>query len=206
MPSPFQTSLANNIVDGSSDVETLSDGIVAYFVKFWLNTTDTVNYKGTMFSLPILVIFGLISTVSSTCCPDYWTVYGDSCYQYFAVGKEWGDAESYCVGLFTEARAHLVGINDKDENDFVSNLIAGPQNTGRGENAWIGLNDIGHENSWSQVDGSSADYKNWDSGEPNDDGGEDCGETNHDGRGLWNDRSCTKKQHFVCEKPGAKSG
>ncbi|XP_072041128.1 C-type lectin domain family 4 member G-like [Amphiura filiformis] len=157
-----------------------------------------------MFSLPILVIFGLISTVSSNsnCCPDKWTGYKGSCYQYFALESAWEDAESYCFGYH---KAHLVGINDKDENEFVSDLIACPQMP-NGAYTWIGLNDMGNEGVFRQADGSSADFKNWASGEPNDsNGSENCVETNHGNRELWNDRSCTDESHFVCEKLAKKS-
>ena len=42
-------------------------------------------------------------------------------------------------------------------------------------------------------------YRNWAAGEPNNLGGsEDCGTLYPTGK--WNDNSCTKRYHFVCER------
>ena len=71
---------------------------------------------------------------------------------------------------------------------------------------WIGLHrDPRNKSQWLWVDGSSADYTNWDKGEPNDAGGtEDCVEmysTSFLTR-KWNDNSCGFNNYYVCEISG----
>ena len=65
---------------------------------------------------------------------------------------------------------------------------------------WIGVNDIANEGTFVyDSSGTTIVYENWNPGEPNDAGGEDCTEINY---GNWNDMPCTWNLPFVCEKPG----
>ena len=58
------------------------------------------------------------------------------------------------------------------------------------DSCWIGLNDIDNENTFVWADGSSSTYRKWNSGEPNDSGGnEDC--VHIFGTEYWNDIPCT---------------
>ena len=68
---------------------------------------------------------------------------------------------------------------------------------------WIGLHrDSRNKSRWLWVDGSSADYTNWDKGEPNDAGGtENCVET-FPRAGVWNDQTCSDYDYYVCEISG----
>jgi hypothetical protein len=63
---------------------------------------------------------------------------------------------------------------------------------------WIGANDRGTEGAWVWHSGSTAAFRNWGSGEPNDSSGEDCAEVNASS-GLWNDKECDDYRTFVCE-------
>jgi hypothetical protein len=66
-------------------------------------------------------------------------------------------------------------------------------------NFWIGINDRTSENNFVWASGQPRTYTNWGSGEPNDSGGEDCGEFAV-GSGLWNDTECSEyRRPFVCE-------
>ena len=64
---------------------------------------------------------------------------------------------------------------------------------------WLGYTDADSEGTWLWVDGTSAAFTNWYSGEPNDSGGEDCAATNFGAYGYWNDYPCTYSLPFVCE-------
>ena len=73
----------------------------------------------------------------------------------------------------------------------------------RAREAWIGLNDIFQEGVFYWVDGvlsNSANTK-WHSGEPNNNGNEDCAELNHPDHLLYtiNDNQCTSNKAALCE-------
>ena len=55
---------------------------------------------------------------------------------------------------------------------------------------------------WS--DGTPWDYSNWNPGQPNNSGNEDCFVTNFRGNGLlWNDNPCESLSTYVCKEPPA---
>ena len=65
---------------------------------------------------------------------------------------------------------------------------------------WIGVNDIANEGTFVyDSSGETVVYENWNHGEPNDAGGEDCTKVNN---GKWNDMPCEWALPFVCEKSG----
>lgn len=79
------------------------------------------------------------------------------------------------------------------------------------QDTWIGATDSASEGDWrwirsgtafwSGTSGGSAvggAYQDWASGQPNDYGGQDCGETYS---GRWNDESCSVSQPYVCQGP-----
>lgn len=125
-------------------------------------------------------------------------------------GRAWGQARTYCV---MEGKV-LVHLETEAEATFVYTQLA---KLDLGLDAWMGATDR-EEDEWSwegttmldvvkfydhdtemAVDGFFID---WREGEPNDDGGEDCGaiEDQGDGTYLWDDRSCTEQLDlFVCE-------
>ena len=153
--------------------------------------------SGKMVAFKLLVVFTLVALTSGQCCMDYWTSFNGKCYRYYNLLKTWYDAELYCINM----GGHLVGINDRAENDFVNFLTSGPQNDDIwGHVVWIGFTDMFEEGDWNHVDESFYGFHNWAHGEPNNHNDEDCGETNFGGRGLWNDEQCTVHRRFVCEQ------
>ena len=105
----------------------------------------------------------------------------------------WTMAEALCEAW----GEHLVVIDDQDENDAVSTLAWAE--TG-GYTSWIGFTDATVEGTFLWVDGSTSTYTSWNSGEPNDYAGEDCGSTNAGALGGWNDAACNTLYPFVCEE------
>jgi hypothetical protein len=77
--------------------------------------------------------------------------------------------------------ANLVSIRCSAQQNAVTSL---PISTG----TWIGGNDSDNEGTWVLPDGSAMTYFNWNTGEPNNAGDEDCIVIGSDG--LWFDGPC----------------
>ncbi|XP_023696399.2 hepatic lectin-like [Paramormyrops kingsleyae] len=124
-------------------------------------------------------------------CKDSWVSFRSSCYQISSKKLSWEGAEKKCV----EMGAHLIVINDAEEQKFISrNDLA--------EQLWIGLVERENEDKWSWVDGTdfTTTPKFWDSGQPDNwFQQEDCGQLH--GSGLWNDAECSLFYKYICEMP-----
>lgn len=83
---------------------------------------------------------------------------------------------------------NLVTINSEAENNFVATNFAPTYNV------WIGLNDMAIESQWVWASQEPVSYTNWNPGEPNNMGGEDCAIMYHANRPTaaktWNDITC----------------
>ena len=94
--------------------------------------------------------------------------------------------------------AFLAIPRSEAENDYIADLIPN-------KNIWIGINDIVQDGVFVAVDGSDITYTNWDSGEPNNYGGNEdaviirVGHTKR--QKAWNDSSKYNRERFVCSLP-----
>ena len=52
---------------------------------------------------------------------------------------------------------------------------------------------------WDCCDGVKTTYRNWDDGEPNNSGNEDCATVKKNGK--WNDIKCANTAETFCKKP-----
>ena len=120
--------------------------------------------------------------------PECYGCTSSSSYLYCTDALSQSDASAACSAL----SATLVSIGDAAENSTVSTLTGGAT-------VWIGLTDRDVEGTWVWESGEAVSYTSWNSGEPNDSGGEDCVHTNYGGTGGWNDISCSSSYPFVCE-------
>ncbi|KAJ8036335.1 Macrophage mannose receptor 1 [Holothuria leucospilota] len=130
-------------------------------------------------------------------CPAGWNLYRDSCYYSDTSQLNWNSAETYC----TNQNAHLVAINDEDEQSYISMRVAGI-----GVDTWIGLHDTGNRDNYVWTDGSSLDIDNWADGNPNyPPSGEACvaAKAQDSMEGQWDDMGCTTNKPYICEKPKA---
>ncbi|XP_055006256.1 C-type lectin domain family 17, member A-like [Boleophthalmus pectinirostris] len=102
------------------------------------------------------------------------------------IAKNWTNSRQQCE----ELGASLVIISSPEEQAFVSELT--PQSV------WIGLTDRETEGVWKWVNGEAVNTTHWRPNQPDNWREEDCGEISS--YKLWNDRDCSEKKHFVCEK------
>ena len=126
-------------------------------------------------------------------CPMFWFSFNGRCYKYVATRKTWADAELHCVS----EKANLVSIHSLEEHNFIKSLI---KNFDHAEGfTWIGLSDTQKEGGWMWSDGCAVDFVFWNSGEPNNEkGNENCVHNNFGTDLKWNDRPCSLTYPSVC--------
>lgn len=117
------------------------------------------------------------------------------CYIGVAEFVSWDTANAACEGF----GAHLATIFDSGENAFVHNFASDAN--GNGVEVWLGATDNDLEGTFVWVTGERLvdTFENWNGGEPNNSGGENCLEMRADG--LWNDKECGTGLQYVCERP-----
>ncbi|XP_041098899.1 lectin-like [Polyodon spathula] len=108
-------------------------------------------------------------------CLKGWSSFKNKCYQYVRDRKTWADAELYCRSL----GGNLASIHSVEDNQAIQNLIR--NNDASNGYTWIGGSDCFKEGSWYWTDGSKWDYNNWNKGEPNNFGIENCLQFNFPG-------------------------
>ena len=145
---------------------------------------------GCLLRLPIEYV--LLRPYVSAPCPVGWTTLYDSCYKISSNKSDWNSANSTCE----ELGSSLIILNSLAKiKEFIKRTNG---------QTWIGLKrDLRDSSRWQWVDGSTAFYSYWLSGEPNNygDSGEDCVVMNpHIGK--WNDQACSSSHYYVCEING----
>ena len=119
--------------------------------------------------------------------------------KYYGVNTKinWTNAESYCQSTYG---THLATITSSIDNAYarIAATNAGIEDAA----IWIGYNDIEHEGNFTWIDGSGeGNYTNWNTGEPNNSGEQDC--TQLKGYlNTWDDAFCSSTRWFVCNAPG----
>ena len=122
-------------------------------------------------------------------CDSSWTQYGSHCYRFYQEQLTWSDAKARCE----REGGDLTSIHSAEENQFLATIS---------QNAytWIGGNDLDTEGTFVWSDGSAWDFTQWEAGEPNNSGDQDCALTGFQGRAVWDDSHCTRKLSFICKK------
>ena len=107
----------------------------------------------------------------------------------FGPSDKWKNGRDTCRAY----GGNMYVIEDEMVNDWLVFLV------GLGQSHWIGLNDRDREGTYTWSSGSTAGYRNWASGEPNNDWfREDCVEI-YNSSGQWNDEDCGSSRPYVCE-------
>lgn len=121
-------------------------------------------------------------------------------YKYISYVGNWNQAKTHAESQeLYGATGYLATITSNNENEFVRARLT---NAG-----WMGASDSASEGDWKWVTGPENGtsfwsglsngsivggmYANWGTGEPNDSGGEDCGQFLAGGTGKWNDLPCS---------------
>ena len=151
------------------------------------------------------------------CAQIETALYGDEVFShqghhYQIVGGDWGkltwrDAENDAWGrCYGGKPGYLATIQTPEENEYLRSQMITSQGYMYGDKAWIGGTDMLSEGSFIWVDGYAAynifygpgakpdAFSNFDIGEPNENGSEDCVSFNKDG--AWNDENCYKQLQF----------
>ncbi|XP_058608641.1 asialoglycoprotein receptor 2-like [Onychostoma macrolepis] len=138
-------------------------------------------------------------------CSVHWIHSGGKCYYFSAVKLNWTQSRDHCV----TRGGHLVIINSKAEQDFVTSKVKGTH--------WIGLNDLDTEGHWFWVNNQPLNNSlefwmkrekgnnepdNWTKDHP---AGEDCTCLGHSlgATEFWMDAFCFEEKRFVCEAAAA---
>jgi hypothetical protein len=138
---------------------------------------------------------GIIDDAPSICPRCYQAWRGGSAYLFCTeLRSTWSSALARCRRL----GYHLVTISDFQEDAWVF----AEANKYSNDRWWIGFNDRNLEGTWEWVDGSAVSYQNWEPGEPNNQGNEDCGQINRFYPVMtWNDEPCETSLPYACEAP-----
>ena len=111
---------------------------------------------------------------------------------YTEIAKNWSDSEQYCIDTYG---THLASIHNETENNKAWESVAINENGYI--KAWIGFTDSAEEGIFQWSDGSDNNFTMWNTGEPNDIGGEDCVQFYLGNQ--WNDDGCSEKvNYFIC--------
>jgi hypothetical protein len=139
------------------------------------------------------------------CAPDddcRFLTFGSSRYYFCDDERTWEQARGRCESI---AGAHLVTVQDDDEDEFVLDQIS--------DKTWLGGSDGEDEGQWLWPDGTAffdeeddgpvaGRFNNWDSSEPNDTGlsasAADCLMYWYE-QEAWADASCGDEHGYVCE-------
>jgi len=133
-------------------------------------------------------------------------VTGPNGHSYFfsTVPTTWSAAEHACaVSTNPGFPYHIVSIRDAAENAWV--FQQEQMQMPPGGNWWLGYNDRGSEGTWVWDDHMGQGYVNWNNGEPNNQGDEDCLMHASQIGGKWNDSNCNNQFRYVCENGGVET-
>ncbi|XP_061590860.1 CD209 antigen-like protein B [Cololabis saira] len=154
-------------------------------------------------------------TLQCLSCMPGWVEHASRCFLLSDIKKNWEDARRDCL----DKSGDLAVVLDAEDQALLTNMTFQYKNMHPEENfhsAWIGLQDMGKENTflWVNGNGVMADVNYWNENEPNnaipfwdsDRAGQDCvaivPPKNIEKEGWlnsWDDIICGGRRHYICE-------
>ncbi|XP_052764135.1 perlucin-like protein [Mya arenaria] len=128
-------------------------------------------------------------------CRSGWMNHGTSCYHFSHDQESWIAAVTICERM----GGRLVEVNDVNEFNFLQSYVNMFKH-----NYWVGGTDLENEGEWVWLESDkpmTGGYSNWEPGEPNSSGDEDCTDM-RPGHHGWNDEKCWVNLNYVCEAQG----
>jgi len=127
--------------------------------------------------------------------------YSGNGHYYEAVSStvDWTSArDAAAKKTYSGMTGHLVTVTSSGENEFIRTTVLG----GLSGSWWIGgyqpANSTEPAGNWRWVTGETWSWTNWNSGEPNNSGGEDVAEM-YSGNGYWNDNKSSATRNYIVE-------
>lgn len=121
-------------------------------------------------------------------------MYKDKFYKVIKKSLSWKDAQLECKKM----GGNLAMPKTKELSDFIVSFATKYNLNG----LWLGATDEEKEGTWKWVDGTSITFNNWNTGEPNNVGGNEHYMEIYTSSGLWNDLPNNKTSAvngFICE-------
>ncbi|XP_078671138.1 uncharacterized protein LOC144911186 [Branchiostoma floridae x Branchiostoma belcheri] len=138
-------------------------------------------------------------------CPAGYRPFQQNCFKAFPQTKP---DYSWAMKACQAEGGRLAMPKDAATNAFLVQLKNAVLNSAA---FYIGLSDQNAEGQWRFADGTAlGSYNNWNPGEPNNVGNEDCATLLPGSGGKWNDLSCSSNLRYICQvspiRPGGTSG
>ncbi|XP_076014518.1 uncharacterized protein LOC143007034 [Genypterus blacodes] len=129
-------------------------------------------------------------------CPQGWDAYAYACYWMEETARTWSEAKAFCEG----EEGFILHIGDIYEQSHFTAALSGQDKTGLW---WIGLRAqrIGEGVDYTWDNGLPLTFTHWDREQPDNGDGTCVAMTSGAVGGFWDDKLCSEKFKFVCEKP-----
>ncbi|XP_023194031.1 macrophage mannose receptor 1-like [Xiphophorus maculatus] len=127
-------------------------------------------------------------------CQQGWDAYGYSCYWMEESARSWSDAKAFCK----EQDAVLLHIGDIYEQSHFTVALSG-----RTSFWWMGLRaqgDMSGGVDYVWDNGLPLTFTHWDKDQPDNGDGTCVAMTTGQIGGFWDDKQCSEKYAFICEK------